>query len=589
MTIAVLQTLAAIGAGYVLFRLWRAARPPQLWLRLVVAAGFLTRAIAGQLLFWISWARLPFLTALQAGNGLWFFGVDALGYFANASAASSQGVAAIAGMSPSQPAVVYAQLLALATLLLGAVTSTGLLINLFCYLGCIALLRRWTNAAVAITAISLSPSFVLWSLQPLKDTFFQLLVVAFVFACAAWQNLWIGPPRWRSVAARGALLVLLLAALSGVRWYVAFALLIAATPFLLATALRTRERKGIALVAAAGVALLLSRALLAGGRGHVPQPIVALLTPATTLATMSDLPALLGSEIAAARDAFNESGGRTVIQPSSRSTPPPEPPSTTAGDAQIRDVVARIIDGWNRGDAEAILANFDDTPEVELWNDGKRVAGGPDEVRDVYGALAASSEGERVAIDNVRVTIDGATATASGQWRRESRRHRVDGSVTFVLRHRGERWRVVRQTIGDSGHPQVTASSAPHAPRHGLLAQLATGLAAIFLPRVIGEALGLFHIGGGRGFLWLTDVDTILFDIALLVSIAVIARRFRAASRDPLVWMLIAFTLLIALPLAYAVTNFGTLFRLRETVYLGIILAPAAAIAAAARRAPGDR
>ena len=116
-----------------------------------------------------------------------------------------------------------------------------------------------------------------------------------------------------------------------------------------------------------------------------------------------------------------------------------------------------------------------------------------------------------------------------------------------------------------------------------------TGVAAMVLPRFIGDALGLFHIGGGRGFLWLTDVDTLAFDVVLVLAIVIIARRFRAAIRDPLVWMLVALTLLIGIPLAYAVTNYGTLFRLRETVYLGVILAPVAAIAAAARHAREDR
>lgn len=111
----------------------------------------------------------------------------------------------------------------------------------------------------------------------------------------------------------------------------------------------------------------------------------------------------------------------------------------------------------------------------------------------------------------------------------------------------------------------------------------------MLLPRAAGESLGLFHIGGGRGFLWLTDVDTLLFDLALILSLFIIGTHFRAARRDPLFWMLVALTLLIGIPLAYTVTNFGTLFRLRETVYLGVILAPAAAIAASARHAPADR
>jgi hypothetical protein len=565
MLAVVLQTLATVAAGVALFRLWRIALPPQLWLQRVVAAGFLLRAVAGQLLFWISWARLPLLTQLQAGNGLWFFGVDAAGYFANASAAASEGLEAIARMPPSQPAVVYAQLLALAIWLFGGVTSTGLLLNLFCYLGCVALLRRWTNAALAITAISIAPSFVLWSLQPLKDTLFQLLVVAFVCTCAAWTK----QPRWR----HGATLVLVLAALSGVRWYVAFALLIAAVPFLLATALRTRERRPLALGVAAAVALLLSRALLVGGRNQLPQPVVALLTPTTTFAAMAELPSLVGG----AREAFDATGGRTVIQP----PPPPRttrplPPPAGSDETQIREVVARIIDGWNRGDVAAILAHFDDAPDVEMWNDGKRAAAGPEEVREVYGAMAGEAA---VILADVHVVIDGARATASGRWQRESRA----GSVTFALRHSGGRWRVVRQTTTEVDRRRPGGTPAV---RH--LARFAAGVAAMVLPRAVGQSFGLFHIGGGRGFLWLTDVDTLVFDLALILSLFVIATHFRAACRDPLFWMLVALTLLIGVPLAYAVTNFGTLFRLRETVYLGVILAPAAAIAAGARHAPAD-
>jgi hypothetical protein len=446
MTVAALQALAILAAGFALFRLWRAALPAELWLRRVVAAGFLVRAVGGQLLFWISWAQLPLLPRLQSGNGLWFFALDAVSYFARAAAASSDGLTAIARLSSAEPAVVYVQLLAVATWLFGAVTSTALLVNLFCYLGCVALLRRWTSSAIAITAISFSPSFVLWSLQPLKESLFQLLVVAFVCACAAWQRAWTHPPRWRNVAALGATLALVLAALSGVRWYVAVVVLAVTLPFLLAVALRARARKGIALAAAAAVALLLSRALLAGGGTQVPPPIVELLTPSTSFATMAQLPSLVGSQLGGARDALEAQGGGTVIQP------PPRPLVTP---------------------------------------------------------LATT----------------------------------------------------------------LPVAPAPTNPPH---ARVATGAAAMLLPRVIGQALGLFHIPGGRGFLWLTDVDTLAFDLALCLAVAAIATRFRAARRDPLVWMLAALTLLIGGALAYSVTNFGTLFRLRQTVYLGVILLPAA-------------
>ena len=81
--------------------------------------------------------------------------------------------------------------------------SVALLINLFSYLGTVAILVQWsrrqpraaTAAALAIVALTFSPALVLWSLQPLKDPFFQFLFVAFVAACAAWQRAWVAPGR----------------------------------------------------------------------------------------------------------------------------------------------------------------------------------------------------------------------------------------------------------------------------------------------------------------------------------------------------------------------------------------------------------
>src|ERR1041385_5300341 len=90
----------------------------------------------------------------------------------------------------------YVQLLSTFIWLFGSAPSVALLINLFCSLGTVAILVHWsrtqprtaTAAALAIVAITFSPAFVLWSLQALKDPFFQLLFVAFVAACAAWAR-----------------------------------------------------------------------------------------------------------------------------------------------------------------------------------------------------------------------------------------------------------------------------------------------------------------------------------------------------------------------------------------------------------------
>jgi hypothetical protein len=117
------------------------------------------------------------------------------------------------------------------------------------------------------------------------------------------------------------------------------------------------------------------------------------------------------------------------------------------------------------------------------------------------------------------------------------------------------------------------------------ITRLLSGIVAIVLPRRVGEWLGLVHIGGGRGMLWFTEIDTLIFDAALLFAAAVLITRFRVAYRDPLTWLIFMLTLLVGVPLAYSVSNFGTLFRYRDIVYLGWLLAPLAIASASPARA----
>ena len=34
--------------------------------------------------------------------------------------------------------------------------------------------------------------------------------------------------------------------------------------------------------------------------------------------------------------------------------------------------------------------------------------------------------------------------------------------------------------------------------------------------------MGLFHIAGGRGILWFTEIDTLIFDVVLLLAIMLV-------------------------------------------------------------------
>src|SRR5207302_853474 len=70
------------------------------------------------------------------------------------------------------------------------------------------------------------------------------------------------------------------------------------------------------------------------------------------------------------------------------------------------------------------------------------------------------------------------------------------------------------------------ATAPPIAPK-SRASRLLAGTAATVLPRTIGEPLGLFHIAGGRSMLWFTELDTLIFDISLLLAILSLVMRFR--------------------------------------------------------------
>ena len=147
-------------------------------------------------------------------------------------------------------------------------------------------------------------------MQPLKDTFFQFLFVAFVASCAAWQRAWVGPSRWTARIGTSALLAVLLYAAASIRWYFALVLLIAASLFLLLTAIRTAERKLPALAAAVVVAFVLSRGFVAGSGPQLTPEVRAAFTPGAFAAWQGRVVKLWRAEVADPVDA-GPPGGAT--------------------------------------------------------------------------------------------------------------------------------------------------------------------------------------------------------------------------------------------------------------------------------------
>lgn len=563
-------------AGVGLLRLWRAAAPDDRRLQLVVAAGFLGRAFLGQALFWISWARLPFARSLQLGDGFWIFAQDATFYFPQAVAAAENGLRAIATFDRGAASVTYIQTLATAVWLFGSGVATGVLLNLFCYLATIAVLVRWSRkypqarpgAAFAIVALSLSPAAMLWSLQALKDPLFQFLFVAFVATCAAWQRAWLAPDHWPARTGIAALLVALVYLLAGIRWYFAAALIAATLLFFIVVVLTTTQQKVIAVAAMAVVTVILSQSLLLSAELYLPSALRDMLTPTTAFAAARNAPQSLLASVEHLRTGFERTPANTAIQVGTRlkmaERPAPAPVRTIAA-APATAIVPAPVPVPTLVTAPVSVPAL--APAV-----APAIAAAPAPVPTTAPAPAAT-----VATTNAAPTPRPAPAPA------------VAAAPTPA-------------PVIASAPPRVTARPKPAAPQLAAPAQivavrpspplppvvrrapaasrgerLLAGFAVMTVPRSIGERLGLFHVGGGRGMLWFADVDTVVFDVVLIMAIVVLVRRAPVAWRNPLTWLVVLITLLIAGPLAYTVSNFGTLFRLREMIYVGMLLTPLAA------------
>ena len=102
------------------------------------------------------------------------------------------------------------------------------------------------------------------------------------------------------------------------------------------------------------------------------------------------------------------------------------------------------------------------------------------------------------------------------------------------------------------------------------------------------RATSLVEFDGGRGLLAITDLDTIFLSMTL-VAMCVMIRQTRSAGQNlASVVFIVALAAISAVVIAYVVTNFGTLFRLRLMVATPAWLAPLALMITAPVRLKAD-
>jgi hypothetical protein len=478
--IAILQVFLTAAACYGLWRLflWSAAAMPPLAKR-IVTAGFLIRVLAGQALFWISWLRLPVARSMQLGDGIWFF-IDGWWYMGYARHLLNEGwMAALTLADARYPSRVFVQILTACVALFGDPASVAILLNCAAYLATCALvvrLRPRGNGAVlfALAAVAFGPGMIVWALQPLKDTVFLLLIAAFVYVCARWQE------RPRFVLAVP--IVALAYALSSIRWYFGMIAWLALGLFFFITALRTQHRV-VLLTAALLLFVVVAQAVRLGGREDIPYGVREVLDPRPRIAALWR-PSKATQTIKAVRGGFERTQGATSIKPGPtlQAKAPPPPPASPAPATPTPAPVA--------------------TTTVQ-----------PPPVTQTQPAPPPPP-----------------------------------------------------------ARPRVPRRRPPEPAAPSFAARMLSGAAAAFLPRIVAQALGLVDIGGGRGLWIFAELDTIAFDAVLLFAIVYIVRTRPRVT--PLFVLVLLLFLGNAAPMIYTVTNFGTLFRLREMLYFLAVLVP---------------
>jgi len=134
--------------------------------------------------------------------------------------------------------------------------------------------------------------------------------------------------------------------------------------------------------------------------------------------------------------------------------------------------------------------------------------------------------------------------------------------------------------IGSGGGTNIKSRTPLNLTRQDLqqaAADLALGLAVTFIPISALRATSIVDFDGGRGLLAITDLDTLFLDVTLL-AIAIAIFRLHGVTRYNVASLVLVVTLaaISAVVVAYVVTNFGTLFRLRLLTAVPVWLAPLA-------------
>jgi hypothetical protein len=108
------------------------------------------------------------------------------------------------------------------------------------------------------------------------------------------------------------------------------------------------------------------------------------------------------------------------------------------------------------------------------------------------------------------------------------------------------------------------------------LKDVAVGVMVQIVPISILRGLSIVNFTGGRGLLTVTDLDTVFLDLTIAIQLWLVSRQ---RQRRDVAFLMLTLAIAIAamVLMAYVVTNYGTMFRLRSMYAIPVWLSGAAA------------
>jgi hypothetical protein len=594
----------------------------------LIGAGLTIRALMAQAMFWISYLHLPIARSFQDGDGFWTLAVDGRAYFGYANHLLANGWTAVALVDKTLPSPAFLQILAVFQFLFGGAASVGALLNLFAYLGaCVAILhlgRREEgglarSAVVAIAALSFAPAVILWSVQPLKDPLFLFAVAAFVAACTMWQEAWLGRPSAARFLPPLLLMLIVLYAVAGIRWYFGLLFWLASAPYFAILAWRS-DRRVAAAVTNAALFLALSQVIVFVARPYVSQQLLFHFGEAAPRARPS-----LTSMVMNSRRGFDNARGNSMIaagdilQKVDHQTPaakepvriaykPPHPKTTqplpalivaslpvhetNAAPASASDALPVPMSSAEETAASATTPNPQEH-SIAASKESSKPSPAPEETgRHEHHQITSPTHAaptpapqpaaKPAAVKPVDAKPSPAPARPAVHVATPPQRVTAKRVATPPLHPQPVAKRVAKpvQTPVVVAARKAVAVPKPAAvqPRQEVLPQstfsrIMAGLTAMIVPHFIAERLGLIHVGGGQGLWAIVETDTLIFDALLIVVLFYGFRGLsRGAWRNPSFWLVVMTTAGITVLLAYTISNFGTLFRHRSMIFTGLCL-----------------